>query len=478
MTLNHIRVVFSAILVSLGVVAAQGQCVSLLRSQAQISQFPNRPAANVAWTGSSYGVLKVEPQTRSYPIYFALTDSELIQQNSDVLVADNTLNGPIALIWTGTEFGLFYQDVGLQLYLQRIDAHGTPLPPAIPIQPNRAQVSGMEYDIAWNPVLNAYVIVHTIPVTSDRGFYLTTVNIEGAVVSDRVITYLFAIDATPRVAVTANGSMGILWQREDGFWFALHAPSTEPISVQLQAGAPGTRPFLATNGSSFRFVFTYFPGGSAKPELHWVAIDAAGIPVPEKKIVSGTGIDIKAISLIWNGATGEYALVYVDAPSGLGVFPTDTRLRRMTPAGTAITDTEFSPDVTKYDYATRYPVIFNGSAYVGEIDRFKSNVEGSEAYLVRHCPLRLNVRADQGSNVPVGTTVTLRANTFGGFGNYTYFWDFGDLNQTPGPGVITHKYDRLGTYTVSVTVTDAQGSRQTASFNVVVSRPKPRIAKH
>jgi PKD repeat protein len=189
-------------------------------------------------------------------------------------------------------------------------------------------------------------------------------------------------------------------------------------------------------------------------------------------------MDIKAISLMWNGAAGEYALVYTDAPSGLGVFPTDTRLRRMTQAGNSITDTEFSPDVTKYDYATRYPVIFNGSSFVGGIDRFKSNAEGSDAYLVRHCPLTLSMRADQGSNVPVGTNVTLRATTFGGFGNYSYFWDFGDFNSTPGPAVITHKYDRLGTYTASVTVTDAQGSRQTASFTIVVSRPKPRIAKH
>jgi PKD domain len=467
----------ATLLLGLAATAAQGQCVSTLSNLTQVNEFPNRPPAHIAWTGSSYGVLRVEPQTRSNPIYFTLTDSDLNPRVADTLVADNTFNGPLAFFWTGGEFGVFYQDTSFRLFLQRVGANGGVVGAPIAILPNRSQLALAEYDFAWNAAVGAYAILHVIPMGSDQGMYLTTIRPDGAVLVDNVVSYLFVQEstATRRLAVTANGSMGVLWKRTDGYWFAFYAPTVDRVNP-LPAAPAGTSPVLASNGTSFAAVFVV--PGSGNPELHFMAFDAAGNPGPQKTILTASGSAILPISLLWNSVAGEYGLVYVDAPAGLGVFPTDTRLRRLSASGATVADTEFSPDTLKSDYNTRYPVIFNGSSFVGEIDRTDSSAQGEESFLVRHCPLRVTISADQGANVPPSTNVTFRANTSGGFGGFSYFWDFGDLNQTTGNSTITHAYTRLGSYTVSVTVKDAQKTVQTATFPILVTRPKARAAKH
>ena len=307
--------------------------------------------------------------------------------------------------------------------------------------------------------------------------YLTTIRPDGTVLADNVVSYLFVQEsATTRgVAVTANGSMGVLWKRPDGYWFALYPPTVERVNP-VQAGPAGSSPVLASNGSSFASIFIVT--GSGNPVLHFLPFDAAGNPGTEKTILTASGTAILPISLLWNSAPGDYGLVYLDAPTGLGVFPTDLRLRRLSTSGATVADTEFSPDLSKTDYNARYPVIFNGTAFVGGIDRTDPNAQGLESFLVRHCPLRVSVSTDQGANVSPASNVTFHANSSGGFGGLTYFWDFGDLYQTIGDSVVTHAYTRLGSYTASVTVKDAQKTIVTATFPVLVTRPKPHVSKH
>src|SRR5258708_27452846 len=133
---DSFRGLAAVLLLVLSAPAVQAQCVSAVGNiLSQVHELPNRPPAQIAWTGSSYGVLRVEPQTRSYPIYFTLADSELNPRIADTLVADNTLNGPLALFWTGSEFGVFYQDLRYQLYLRRVERPGLPPPGALAIPP-------------------------------------------------------------------------------------------------------------------------------------------------------------------------------------------------------------------------------------------------------------------------------------------------------------------------------------------------------
>jgi hypothetical protein len=473
---NRIRVAVTAAALLFTALATQGQCVSTLRSIAQINAFPNRPPAQIASTGSLYGLARVEPQSTAHSIYFTIVNHDLEPVTADRLVIDRTLNGPLALHWDGTTFGLFYQaGDNQQLYLQRLDTNGNLVGGPVAIAASHIQWPNQEYDTAWNPIVGAYLVLHTIPQGFDKGLWLTVVKPDGTQLLDRSVTGFFnGEETTPRLAVAANGSMLLVWRRDDGFWGLGYTSSFDLIGTTRVSTTLGLRPSLASNGTSYLLVFT----APATPrEVHSVGISAGATPGSEAILAKASGMDIAPISLAWNPTLHEWGMVYVDAPNGLGIFPTDTRLRRLTGSSTTVADTELSPDIIKYDYQTHYPVIADGSGYVGGIERFISNAEGGDSYLVRNCALTLSGAADT-PFAPVLSNVTFRVTPSGGFPGYSYFWDFGDLNQTTGGAVITHRYEHTGTYTVTVTATDQQKATTTTTFTVTVVKPKVRAARH
>src|SRR5881392_3230703 len=89
--------------------SASAECVSTLQPVAQIASSPNRPVAHIAWSGAVYGVTKVEPQTPSNPIWFAVYDTNLNPVTFERLVAAESSGGPVALLWDGGGFALFYE---------------------------------------------------------------------------------------------------------------------------------------------------------------------------------------------------------------------------------------------------------------------------------------------------------------------------------------------------------------------------------
>ncbi|TLZ66760.1 MAG: PKD domain-containing protein [Methanobacteriota archaeon] len=56
----------------------------------------------------------------------------------------------------------------------------------------------------------------------------------------------------------------------------------------------------------------------------------------------------------------------------------------------------------------------------------------------------------------------------------SYRWDFGDNSTVSTQAAVTHVYSRPGTYSASLTVTDAEGNFQTARFTVIVRPVSPK----
>ena len=56
----------------------------------------------------------------------------------------------------------------------------------------------------------------------------------------------------------------------------------------------------------------------------------------------------------------------------------------------------------------------------------------------------------------------------------SYRWDFGDNSTVSTQAAVTHVYSRPGTYSASLTVTDAEGNLQTARFTVTVRPVSPK----
>ena len=102
-------------------------------------------------------------------------------------------------------------------------------------------------------------------------------------------------------------------------------------------------------------------------------------------------------------------------------------------------------------------------------------------------PLRVQAELDPQDGSTAPASYLFEARISGGTGPYTYHWDFGDGQQQSGseqpegenrPWVF-HTYENPGTYTITVTVTDATGQTVSDSISplTVVPPPEPLRAQ-
>jgi hypothetical protein len=71
------------------------------------------------------------------------------------------------------------------------------------------------------------------------------------------------------------------------------------------------------------------------------------------------------------------------------------------------------------------------------------------------------------STAEPGQTVIFTASTTGGASPYDYSWDFGDGTSATGNGIV-HGYAKAGSYSVSLSVTDSNGTRATSVQQVTI----------
>ncbi|HEV8659954.1 MAG TPA: PKD domain-containing protein [Thermoanaerobaculia bacterium] len=444
--------------------------MSLLRETS--SGVYNRTSSAVAWSGSILGVTKVD-NSNLKALSFATYGGDLTQFSSDRKIADASFAGVNALLWNGSEFGLFYQDRSAQLFLQRISASGEPIGSAVAIAPNHAPSGDREYDVVWDATRQAYVILHSVVTGIDKGMWLTMLNTDGTVRSDELITVLFTAPASPRLAVNASGVIAVVFRRSGIFNLRVYDAAGVGGALQQVMNAKEVR--IASNGTTFAIVGN--APLSAPTEIDWAVVDDHGtIVAPPKKLFAAHGVEIAPVSLSWNADRGEWALAYLDSRFPFSVVPGDYRLRRFTSSGTLISDSLFSPDTVLTTLATNQPFAWTGASYTSAASRTASGTVQPESYVIRHCPLTASAGTSVRSVAP-GGTLTFTAFVDGGTSDQTYAWDFGD-GHTDTAKTTTHRYDRLGDYTVVLRVSDSTGASSSSTVLVHVVNPRRHAVHH
>ena len=478
MGLRKPRIALAAILLAVAVSAQAADCNSNYILLSEHSIQPNHPGGPVAWNGSVLAVARVTPNV---PVTLSLYDGNLIPVTPETTVTTSPYGRSMKLLTNGNKFALVFFTSSNTIALQEVSAAGTPLGAERHIGTSHQAFGEQQLDAAYNTATGQWEVLYSVPFGADLGIWLATISASTGTITEARLQTNATTDATPRIATAANGATAITWYSSNANVKTLFAAFYDvtlafPTNTFLVSTA-AQFPLIASNGTGFAVV--YQSPSSGNTELRWVRFNAAGVVTnADARLLAGSGVDVVPVSLIWNPTLSEWALTYLDAALGTGIFPGDYRIRRLTASGALISDTLFTPDPLKANVPGLNPIVWNGSAYFGTIERFVSQIEGSDSYLVKHCPLSAMLKAVNLTPV-VLQPFTFSATPSGGVPPYTYSWDFGDLTEKRPEQTIKHSYARSGTYTVTLTVTDSLGDRTVQTTTVtVVDTVRRRTTRH
>ena len=346
------------------------------------------------------------------------------------------------------------------------------------------------YTLAWEPVENAqtYQVVKvteqgayapvgeattqctfTSSELTEDAIYRVIANLtEGPAMASRVATAFVASDEPPKITSylpVANDTLA------KTVHFEVFVSGSNPVSslkiAYRQAGAQEftTIAELTEDNPSQSVTFEYDWDISALTsgtyEVQLIATDLAGLvsepviisyevlqyKVPAAPVLTGESAYQSAI-LSWNSVDDGYFFDHYE------IYRDDSLLR--TTYSTSFTDT----------------ITETANYYVAAVDRYgvkassntvtvtpKEDEIPPEAIITQH---NLSVRPDEQITFD-GTLSTDNV------GITAYTWDFGD-GETASGSTASHAYSEEGTYTVTLTVTDAEGNAGTAQTSVAVAK--------
>jgi hypothetical protein len=459
--MGALRATATAVLIFTAAASASAQCLSEARVISTRRSTPNLVPGPSAFGGGVLAVAKYDPATRQ--IFVGTYDEHLDRRSADLLAGTDSPDGPLALVWNGADFGLFYRTrTSQRLVLQRISAAGDPVGAAIPVS-SRVFDLREEADVMWSPLHDAYVIATTFEPNANRDVYITLMSREGIVRRDENTHVYAAYEAAwLNVAVAADRTIGVFYMAADETVVMAHMTSAPGAWVD-HVWTSGRELHAVAAGNNFYLVKQVQAG--EKTELRWLVLDSLGQAIaPDRLLVAGFGIDVRPLALAANG--NELALSYLDADRGFGFAAGYFRLRRFTPAGTVISDSEFAISDPAQAFAfSEHDFVWTGSSYISPA--VLTSGREVDSLLIRHCPLRASISA-AGSEIVRNEFVTFTAVAEGGASGYTYQWNTGDSSIPFVGPTLRYRYIQNGTYTVTLTVTDQSGVVAVSTFTVKV----------
>lgn len=469
--MGAIRTTAAAVLMLIGWTVSAADCLTGLRLISTRASVPNLVAGPSAWSGTVLAVAKSE-EGDPRAIWVGIYNDGL-----ETLIADRRIvtdaadaNSIIALLWDGSEFGLFYRtDASIQL--QRLTMSGDPIGAPVAVNPTRRPRLGDDIEVVWSDALDGWVVARHIGSGASRGIWVTILNQDGSERFDLEIPAAPPADPQLALAVSDTGVIGLFHLTTDDESALLFTrlipgqfPETQPVATA------GTNVHVTTAGDLF--VVARLVGEGPTAQIRWFIVDTSNhIVRPDGVLVAGNGGELIPFALINTGE--ELALTYAIPPAGAIV--SDFHLHRFTLAGALISDTPFAgDDLTAGRAISSYPPVWTGTSYITAAVR----ATGSrvDSYLVRYCPLHAAIEAPR--VVLTGQPVTFNAVASGGVPEYDYEWA---ITRDPGGSTngasVQRTFTLTGSRTVTLTVTDENGAKVTTTFAVEVvdhiEPPKP-----
>jgi hypothetical protein len=469
--MGAIRAAAVGLLILITVAVSAADCVTGTRVLSSSTDVPNLVAGPAAWSGIVLAVGKLQENV------LGAAWVGIYGPGMETIAADrflvNDARELFAMVWTGTEFGLFYRSTNQTLKLQRLTMLGEPIGAAITLTPGRPFFAGDDLEAVWSPFHDAYVVAHHVSQSSVRGLYVTIVEDNGAQRSDRLVAVTLTPDSPLALDVTDAGVIGAAFITSNGLLGLALARSANDTFVVRELGAGGTGEVVMAAVDE-RFVIAHSASAGATTVIRWLVVNTSHqIVKSDVQLVEGVGDDVHPQALIVNG--DELALSYIDSPVRDEVFDDSFRLLRFTITGTILGDTGFAArDASAVRGVSPFPFVWTGDAYLTPATR-QSNA-GVTSYLLRYCRLTAHIVAPR--RVLAGETVTFTPVASGGVPGYSYVWTFSNSARVEGGEVsVQRTFTETGTITATVVVTDATGVKTTATFTFDVVKPRRRAVR-
>jgi hypothetical protein len=406
-------------------------------------------------------------------LWLAVYDETLQTVVDDRLIAGDA-RLVVALLWSGSEHALFYTTFADAMFMQRLTLSGDPIGERIAVTPNKTVYISDDIDVVWSSALNAYAVGRVISQGQSKGFWLTLLERNGVQRSDRPAFVNVATRPALELAVTDSGIVGAFFNNVLGSLVFARADGDGPITVRTMGPSS---PFIAVEAHDGLFVVTHaqpFASGT-KSEIRWFVVDTSQqIVKADARLVEPGGDDVWPVALVSNGE--ELALAYVDAPHRGQSIDSNYRLLRFEIDGTVLSDTRFAAEFSAFGRAlSSYEFVWSGTSYLTA--PVHSAADRLNSYLLRYCPLRAGIVSPL-RTIRVGESVLFSGTASGGVPEYQYSWTF-PFEIGPKRGqTLARVFERPGTYTVTLDVTDFSGAVTSDTITVNVVRPKARAVRH
>ncbi len=284
--------------------------------------------SSLVWTGSGFGVAWQDDRHGDLEIYFLRLDPSGNPAGSETRVTDATWDSSNpSLAWTGSEYGIAWQDARTDtvdtVYFARVDASGAKIGSDVPVPTSGTHStdphvvwSGSEYAIVWVDS----------PDTVDSGIFFARLDAGGnRIGADLRVSQEF-FPGNPSIAWNGGG-YGVVWESGSELLFVALDPYGNKIGTETTISevvqAPH-EPCLVWNGGGYGLAWRESWFGTQSWEF-FVRLDTSGTPIGTRTEVARLGTSPP--TLVWTG--DDYGIAFDDGP---GPF-----FRRLTADG--------SPDV-------------------------------------------------------------------------------------------------------------------------------------
>jgi hypothetical protein len=467
--MGAIRAVAAVLVILISAAASAADCVTDVRVLSTRASVPNLVNGPSVWTGTGLAVAKSQDGAIG-PVWVAVYGDGM-----ETLAGDRQVAGDarelISLVWTGVELGLFYRTTNSGFHLQRLSPMGVPIGSPVAITPSRPVFKGDRIQVVWSPFHDAYVVARYVTQSSLRGLYITMLEENGAQRSDRPILVTPASVSPLAMAVTPGGVIGAFFHTTNSTLALARMTGSTDTPEVWEVGAGGGALLVAAREERWVIVRTASDGG--RLVIRWLIVNTAHQVVKSDSLLVERSGDALPQALVIT--PDELALSYVDSLLPAETLDDSFRLRRFSIAGTLIGDTPFAPtDLSALRSVTPHPFAWTGNAYLAATVR--ESTERLTSYLLRYCPLRVEILAPK--KVLVGEIVTFVPEPTGGVPGYSYVWTF---SHQAAPEKVTmspqRTYTTPGTYSTTVTVTDNTGVSTTDTVTFEVGYPRRRAVR-